>query len=174
MKSLIRFSIVSQTLMTTPGIHTWCSNQMQNQFFKMCSILSEHTQRLVRYKCLVRAMSLRWSLNVDAICTWNTFYPKVRWLSQRLHFNTHCYFAQTAISTGNLHLAVAWICHGTRNEPTVGSFLLFFELTKLWGRPTQKSENCCQSDTVVSHRGLMQLFSLSPPSALTSGLVIIL
>lgn len=144
MKSLIRFSIVSQTLMTSPGIHTWCSNQMQNQFFKMCSILSEHTQRLVRYKCLVRAMSLRWSLNVDAICTWNTFYPKVRWLSQRLHFNTHCYFAQTAISTGNLHLAVAWICHGTRNEPTVGSFLFFFN----W--PSCEADQRRRVKTVVS------------------------
>lgn len=85
------------------------------------------------------------SLTVVSFPLKYTFHMKVCRLSQGQYFQIHYYFAQTVISTGNLHLAVVCICRGNRNETpvcAVGIFFFFFlTATNQPGIPKQQSEN---------------------------------
>lgn len=87
------------------------------------------------------------SLTVVSFPLKHTFHMKVCRLSQGLYFQIHYYFAQTVISTGNLHPAMACICRGNRNETpvcVVGVFFFFFLNSYQAARHTKAAEWKCK------------------------------
>lgn len=85
------------------------------------------------------------SLTVVSFPLKHTSHLKACRLSHGQYFQIHYYFAQTVISTGNLHLAVACVCRGNRNQTPVGAVggFFFFSTTapKQPGISKQQSEN---------------------------------
>lgn len=74
------------------------------------------------------------SLTVVSFPLKHTSHLKACRLSHGQYFQIHYYFAQTVISTGNLHLAVACVCRGNRNQTPVGAvgvIYFFFFLQRL-------------------------------------------
>lgn len=61
------------------------------------------------------------SLTVVSFPLKHTSHLKACRLSHSQYFWIHYYFAQAVISTGNLHLAVAWVCCGNRNQTLFSS-----------------------------------------------------
>lgn len=59
------------------------------------------------------------SLTVVSFCLKHASHLEACGLYHGQYFQIHYYFAQTVISTGNLHLAVACVCRGNWNQTPV-------------------------------------------------------
>lgn len=137
------FSNFRQPLVPRHELHclrtSWTS-MMQQFSAKAFSLNVFHTLTypfliLFRPKRMVPFMKNVWlgiyhygnhSFTVVSFFLKHTFHLKACRLSQGQHFPIHYYFAQTVISTGNLHLAGACVCHGNRNQTPVCAVGGFF------------------------------------------------